>query len=153
MIRNYYTLCSRLAPIFVFPDTFRLRRVALVILECVPYMLDPNVAASYHDSNHIEAHLGEVRLRVGDESFGEGQDRPLFARGDGFERVTVSRAPAQLDLDEDQRLAIAQYEIYLPFAGTKVSLDETVSLLEQITQGQVFTPVPDSFRAQAPTPA
>lgn len=104
-------------------------------------------------SDHVEAHFGEIRLRFSYISFGESTDGPLFARGDGFERMAVSRASTQLDLDEDECFAVAHDQVYLPFTGAIVSLDEAVSPPEKVTQSKVLAPVTGLLRAQATTPA
>jgi hypothetical protein len=53
-------------------------------------------------SDDVEAHGVEVRLLLRQVPFGQGAYGCLLAGGDRFERVSVSRTPSQLDLDEDE---------------------------------------------------
>jgi hypothetical protein len=101
----------------------------------------------------VEAHGVEVRLLLRQVPFGQGAYGCLLAGGDRFERVSVSRTPSQLDLDEDEGVFVAQDQVQLPEAGAVVAFDELVAPLRQVAQREAFAPRAGGAFAQGPTPA
>jgi hypothetical protein len=114
---------------------------------------EPWSALSHEDAHHVETHRVEGRLLLGQEAFGEAPYYRLLARGDGVERVSIARSAAQLHLDENEDVCVAQDQVQLPEARTVVALDELVASLRQVTQREVFAPGAGGLSAQGSTPA
>ena len=55
--------------------------------------------------------------------------------------------------DQDEGVLLAHYQVDLSAPGPVVALDERVVVLDQVPQGEVFTPCPWWFVSQSPTPA
>ena len=85
-----------------------------------------SVAAS-ENPHYVEPQGVEGRVLVGKVLLGEGAERSLFARGDGFEWVAEAGSPAKFNFDEDQDIMLAQDQIDLSEARPVVSFDELVS--------------------------
>jgi hypothetical protein len=64
---------------------------------------------------------------------------------------TVSYAP-RTDATQEG-LVFAHYQVDLPAPCSVVARDEPLTVLDQVAQGEVFTPFPGGFVFQAPTPA
>jgi hypothetical protein len=65
-------------------------------------------------------------------------------------------APAELYPSEvvpHEGVVFAHYQVDLPAPCSVVARDECVTVLDQVAQGEVFTPFPGGFVFQAPTPA
>jgi hypothetical protein len=77
----------------------------------------------------------------------------LLAGGDGLEWVSEAGTAPQFDLDEDEGLIFAHYQVDLPAPCPVIALDECVTVLDQVAQSEVFTPCPGGFVFQAPAPA
>jgi hypothetical protein len=69
-------------------------------LESVLDVGDSGFALAEAYPDHVEAHVVEVRLLLGDVTFRHSADRGLLAGGDRLEGITEARPPAQLHLDE-----------------------------------------------------
>jgi hypothetical protein len=105
------------------------------------------------DTDHVEAQ-GVVVWSPGVEVvFGDGAQGVLLAGGDGLEWVSEAGTAPQLDLHEDEGVVLAHYQVDLPAPSPIVALDERVTVLDQVAQGEVFTPCPGGFVLQSPTPA
>ena len=116
-------------------------------------MGDARCISLEQDTDDVEADGFDVGPFRGQVSFGEGADGPLLAWGDRVERAPVSPSAAQLDLDEDERAVVAQYQVQLSEAGAVVTLDQLIALLRQVPQREVFAPGSCGASAQEPTPA
>jgi hypothetical protein len=77
----------------------------------------------------------------------------LLAGGDGLQWISEAGTAPQFDLDEDDEIILAHYQVDLPAPGPVVTLDECVPVLDQEAQREVFTPSPWGFIFQSPTPA
>ena len=105
------------------------------------------------DADHVESQ-GVVVWSSGVEVvFGDGAQGALLAGSDGLEWVSVAGSAPQLHFDEDERFVLADYQVDLPSPGPIVALDELVSVLDQVAQGEVLAPGPGRFVLQSPTPA
>jgi hypothetical protein len=62
--------------------------------------------------------------------------------------MNPSRTPV-----DNEGLIFAHYQVDLPAPCPVIALDECVTVLDQVAQGEVFTPCPGGFVFQAPTPA
>ena len=109
------------------------------------------LADEYADD--VEAHGIEVHFRPGQVVFCEAADGGLFSGGDGVERATEARPPAQLNLGKDDSIAVAQYQVYLAEAGAIIALDELVALPGEVTQRELLAPRAGGTFAQGRTPA
>ena len=105
------------------------------------------------DADHIEAQGIELRLSGVEVAFGHGAQGVLLAGGDGFQWVSEAGPASQLDFNEDQGVVITDYQVDLSAPRPVVTLDERVTVLDQVPQGEVFTPCPWGFVVQSPTPA
>jgi hypothetical protein len=85
--------------------------------------------------------------------FGYGAQGVLLAVGDGFQWVSEAGPAPQFDLHEDEYVVLAHYQVDLPAPGPVVTLEEGVTVLEQIPKREVFTPFSGGFILQSPTPA
>ncbi|HSK86093.1 MAG TPA: hypothetical protein VK902_22195 [Rubrobacter sp.] len=85
--------------------------------------------------------------------FGYGAQGILLAGGDSFQWVSEAGPAPQLDFNKDECVILAYYQINLPAPGPVVTLEECVTVLDQVAQGEVFTPCPWGFVFQSPTPA
>ena len=54
---------------------------------------------------------------------------------------------------QDEGVVLAHNQVDLPAPGSVVALEKFVTVLDQITQGEVFTPCSGRFILQSPTPA
>jgi hypothetical protein len=86
-------------------------------------------------------------------SVGYGAEGVLLAVGDGFQWVSVAGTAPQLDFHEDEGVVLAHNQVDLPAPGSVVALEKFVTVLDQIAQGEVFTPCSGRFILQSPTPA
>jgi hypothetical protein len=105
------------------------------------------------DTDHIEPQGTEGWISGVDVVFGYGAEGVLLAVGDGFQWVSVAGTAPQLDLHEDEGVVLAHYQVHLPAPGSVVALEKFVTVLDQIAQGEVFTPCSGGFILQSPTPA
>jgi hypothetical protein len=55
--------------------------------------------------------------------------------------------------NQDEGVVFAHYQVDLPAPGPVVTLEECVTVLDQVAQGEVFTPCPWGFVFQSLTPA
>ncbi len=55
--------------------------------------------------------------------------------------------------NQDERVILAHYQVDLPAPCPVVALDECVTVLDQVAQGEVFTPCSGRSVFQSPTPA
>jgi hypothetical protein len=55
--------------------------------------------------------------------------------------------------NQDEGVVLAHYQVDLPSPSSVVALHKRVTVLDQVTQGEVFTPCPGGFVLQSPTPA
>ena len=76
--------------------------------------------------------------------------RSKMARVDHGEvrRMPLSRTPVENEGD-----VLAHNQVELPAPGSVVALEKFVTVLDQIAQGEVFTPCSGRFILQSPTPA
>ena len=105
------------------------------------------------DAYHVEAQDVEVWLVVGEVLFCEGADGCLLARRYGFERVAEARRAAELHLNEDEDLFVADDKVYFAAALPVVAFDEFIAAPEEVAQRKVLAPRPGSLAIQSPTPA
>jgi hypothetical protein len=104
------------------------------------------------DADHVESQgvvMWSSSVKV---VFGDGAQGVLLAGGDGLEWVSVAGSAPQLDLDEDEGVILANYQVDLPAPGPVVALDELVAVLDQVAQREVLTPGAGGFMFQSPTP-
>ena len=76
-------------------------------LECVLYVFNARACVVGKDAYHVEAQDVEVWLVVGEVLFREGADGCLLARRYGFERIAEACRAAELHLNEDEDLFVA----------------------------------------------
>ena len=120
--------------------------------EGVLEMLYADFGSVGEDTDHVKAQ-GVVLWSSGVEvGFGYGAQGVLFAGGDGLQWISEARTPPQLDLNEDEGVVLAHYQVDLPAPGSVVALEKFVTVLDQIAQGEVFTPYSGRFILQSPTP-
>src|ERR671910_1444536 len=105
------------------------------------------------DADHVEAQGIELGFSGVEVVFGYGAQGILLAVGDGFQWVSEAGPASQLDLHENEGVILAHYQVDLPAPGPVVALDERVTVLDQVPQGEVFAPGPWGFVVQSPTPA
>jgi hypothetical protein len=105
------------------------------------------------DTHHVEAEGFGLGLPLYEVLLGEGANRCLFAGGHRLEWVAEGRAGAQLHLDKDEGIAVAQDQVELAVTGAVVALDEGVAALLEILEGEILAPPPGGPFLQAPTPA
>ena len=55
--------------------------------------------------------------------------------------------------NQDEGVVLAHNQVDLPAPGSVVALEKFVTVLDQIAQGEVFTPCSGRFILQSPTPA
>ncbi len=122
-------------------------------LESVLYVDDSGCAFADEYPDHVEAYVVEVRLILGEVTFGQSADGGLLAGGDGLEGISEAYAAAQLDFDEDEGVLMAQDQVKLSVAGAVVSLDELVPPPRQVAQSELFAPRAGEPVVQPPTPA
>jgi hypothetical protein len=72
--------------------------------------------------------------------FGYGAQGVLFAGGYGLQWTSEAGTAPQLDLHEDEGVVLAHYQVDLPSPSSVVALHERVTVLDQVAQGEVFTP-------------
>jgi hypothetical protein len=105
------------------------------------------------DTDHVEAQ-GVVVCSSGVEVvFGYRAQGVLFAGGNGLQWISEAATAPQLDLHEDEGVILAHYQVDLPSPSPIVALHERVTVMDQVAQGEVFTPCPGGFVLQSPTPA
>jgi hypothetical protein len=122
-------------------------------LESVLDMIYANLGPVGKDADHVEPQGFEVRFSGVEVVLGYGAEGVLFAEGDGFQWVSEAGTAPQLDFHEDECVIFAHYQVYLSAPGPVVTLDERVIVLDQVAQGEVFTPCSWGSFAQSPTPA
>ena len=105
------------------------------------------------DTDHVEAHGLEVWLCGVEVMFGYGAQGILLAGGDGFQWVSEAGPAPQLDFHKDEYVVLEHYQVNFPAPGPVVTLQECVTVLDQVAQGEVFTPCSRGFILQYPTPA
>src|SRR5918999_816206 len=54
---------------------------------------------------------------------------------------------------QDEDIVLAHYQVDLPAPSPVVAFDERVTVLDQVAQGEAFTPCPGGFVLQSPPPA
>lgn len=123
------------------------------VLEGVLHVDESGFSAVDGYPDHVEAECCLLGLSNGEVVPGEGAYFGLFARGYRFERVAEVGTLAQLDLDEDEGIVLAQYQVELTVAGAVVPLDERVTAVLKVLQGEVLAPAPGGATLQGPTPA
>jgi hypothetical protein len=116
-------------------------------------MIDADLGALGEDTDHVEAQGLEVWLCGVEVVFGYGAQGILLAGGDGFQWISEAGSAPQLDFHEDKCVVLEHYQVNLPAPGPVVTLEECITLLDQVAQGEVFTPCPWGFVFQSPTPA
>jgi hypothetical protein len=116
-------------------------------------MIYADLGAVGQDADHVEAQGVEMWFSGVEVVFGYGAQRLLLAGGDGLQRVSEAGTAPQFDFHEDECVVLADYKVDLASPGPVVALDEGVTVLDQVAQGEVFTPCSQGFVFQAPTPA
>jgi hypothetical protein len=116
-------------------------------------VLHADLGAVGQDSDHVEAQGVEMWVFGVQVVFGYGAQGLLLARGDSLKRVSEAGTAPQLDFHEHECVVFAYYKVDLPSPGPVVALDGRVTVLDQVAQGEVFTPCSQGFVFQAPTPA
>ena len=94
------------------------------------------------DTDHIEAQSLEGWCSGVEVVFGYGADGALLVVGDGFQRVSEACTAPQLHFHEDYCVVFAHYKVDLPAPRPVVALEERVTVLYQVAQGEIFTPCP-----------
>src|SRR5215211_5137895 len=89
-----------------------------------------------------ERHQVYKMLRLTVEVCADGSLEVSGVLGDCF----VSR-------NQDEGVVLAHNQVDLPSPSSVVALHKRVTVLDQVTQGEVFTPCPGGFVLQSPTPA
>jgi site-specific DNA recombinase len=89
-----------------------------------------------------ERHQVYKMLRITVEVCADGSLEVSGVLGDSF----VSE-------NQDESVVLAHYQVDLPSPSPVVALHERVTVLDQVAQGEVFTPCPGGFVLQSPTPA
>jgi hypothetical protein len=125
----------------------------LTVLECVLDMMYADLGTVGEDADHVEPQGVELWFSRVEVMFGYGAQGLLLAGGDGFQWVSEAGPASQFDFHEDDCVVLAHYKVDLPAPGSVVTLDGRVTVLDQVVQGEVFTPCPWGFVFQAPTPA
>jgi len=115
--------------------------------------MNADIGSIGEDSDHVEPQCIEVRFSGIEVMLGDGAQGALLAGCDGFERVSVAGSAPQLDLDEDEGVVLAHYQVDLPAPGPVVAIDEWVPVLDQVAQREVLTPCAGGSVLQSPTPA
>ena len=64
----------------------------------------------------------------------------LFAGGYSLQWISEAGTAPQLDLHEDEGVVLAHYQVDLPSPSSVIALHERVTVLDQVAQGEVFTP-------------
>jgi hypothetical protein len=105
------------------------------------------------DADHVASQRVVLWSSSVEVVFGDGAQGVLLTWGDRLERVSVAGSAPQLDLDEDDGVLLADYQVDLPAPGPVVALDELVSVLDQVAQSEVLAPCPGRLVLQSPTPA
>ena len=72
---------------------------------------------------------------------------------DGSLNVTGILRDSFVSENQDEGVVLAHYQVDLPAPGSVVALEKFVTVLDQIAQGEVFTPCSGGFILQSPTPA
>ena len=72
--------------------------------------------------------------------FGYRAQDVLFAGGYSLQWISEAGTAPQLDLHEDESVVLAHYQVDLPSPSPVVALHERVTVLDQVAQGEVFTP-------------
>jgi hypothetical protein len=72
--------------------------------------------------------------------FGYGAQGVLFAGGYSLQWISEAGTAPQLDLHEDEGVVLAHYQVDLPSPSSVIALHERVTVLDQVAQGEVFTP-------------
>ena len=121
--------------------------------ESILDMMYADLGAVGQDADHVEAQGVEVWFSGVQVVFGYGAQGLLFARSDGLQRVSEAGTAPQFHFHEDECFVFAHYEVDLPAPRPVVALDGRVTVLDQVAQGEVFTPCAWGFVFQAPTPA
>jgi hypothetical protein len=116
-------------------------------------MMYADLGAVGQDTDHVEAQGVEMWFSGVEVMFGYGAQGLLFARGDGLQRVSEADTAPQLHFHKDECFVFAHYEVDLPAPGPVVALYGRVTVLDQVAQGEVFTPRTWGFVFQGPTPA
>ena len=77
----------------------------------------------------------------------------MFARGNGFQRVTEAGPAPQFHFHEDENAFLAQDQVDLSVARPVVAFDEFVAAPGQVPQREVLAPRSGGPLFQSPTPA
>jgi site-specific DNA recombinase len=72
---------------------------------------------------------------------------------DGSMDVTGVLGDSFVTENQDEGVVLAHYQVDLPSPSSVVALHKRVTVLDQVAQGEVFTPCPGGFVLQSPTPA
>ena len=116
-------------------------------------MMYADLGAVGQDADHVEPQGVEMWFSSVEVVFGYGAQGLLLAGGDGLQRVSEAGTAPQFHFHEDECFVFAHYEVDLPAPRPVVALDGRVTVLDQVAQGEVFTPCAWGFVFQAPTPA
>jgi len=72
---------------------------------------------------------------------------------DGSLDVTGVLGDSIVSENQDECVVLAHYQVNLPAPGPVVTLEECITVLDQVAQREAFTPCPWGFIFQSPTPA
>jgi hypothetical protein len=122
-------------------------------LESILHVVYAELVLACEYPHDVESQGVEVRVLFGKVLLGEGTEGPLFAGGDGFQRVAEAGSAPQFHFDEDEDVVLAQDQIDLPVTRPVVAFDELVASPGQIPQREVLTPLSGGLLFQSPTPA
>ncbi len=123
------------------------------VLERVFHVANAQALPSGENADNVEAEGVEVGVALGEVLYGERAKGGLLARCHGFQRISEAGPAPQLDLDEDEGVFRADYQVDLPAARPVVALDQPVAAPGQVAQREVLTPRSGGLLPQAPTPA
>ena len=102
--------------------------------------MNADIGSIGEDSDHVEPQCNEVRFSSIEVMLSDGAQGALLARSDGFERVSIAGSATQLDLDEDEGVVLAHYQVDLPAPGPVVAIDECVTVLDQVERSARSSP-------------
>lgn len=122
-------------------------------LKSVGHVGDFSPASALQDADHVEPDLIVTGGRLRQVLLCQRADARLLAGCNGLQGTPESGATTQLDLHEDDGLAVPQNEVYLSVAGPVVSVEQLVPLICQVAECYRFSAISGALGAQLPTPA
>src|SRR5262245_57536163 len=98
-------------------------------------MLDPCLAVALRQHAHdVEADFLRPYPRIGEPLRGKAAHATDLGRDDGFHRLPEAPAAPGLDLDEDERVAIAHDDVDLARLAAPVAIEHRHALADEIAR-------------------